>query len=176
MKKLLSAAVCFIVLITASFQSLAEEAVLEISAPSAILIEASTGQVLYEKNSHDRRPPASVTKIMTMLLVMEAIDSGKISMDDKSILFFCIVMILVFSYRIILSVLLLTKKATARADIHQGFCPLGNIPRLAAYEQARSRYGSVTLEGKQHSVVFLYSRAATLRALRRECEPWTVRL
>ncbi len=82
MKKLLSAAVCFIVLITSGFSSMAEETVLELSAPSAILIEASTGQVLYEKNSHDRRPPASVTKVMTMLLVMEAIDSGKISMDD----------------------------------------------------------------------------------------------
>lgn len=82
MKKLLSAAVCFIVLITGCFPCMAEETVLELSAPSAILIEASTGQVLYEKNSHDRRPPASVTKVMTMLLVMEAIDSGKISMDD----------------------------------------------------------------------------------------------
>lgn len=55
---------------------------LELSAPSLVLIEASTGQVLYEKNIHDKRPPASVTKVMTMLLVMEAVDSGKISMDD----------------------------------------------------------------------------------------------
>lgn len=59
-----------------------EEVELELSAPSAILIEASTGQCLYEKNIHDKRPPASVTKVMTMLLAMEAVDSGKISMDD----------------------------------------------------------------------------------------------
>lgn len=54
----------------------------EVTAPSALLMEASTGQVLFEKNSHDRRPPASVTKVMTMLLTMEAVDSGKIKMDD----------------------------------------------------------------------------------------------
>jgi len=53
-----------------------------ISSPSAILIEAESGQVLFEQNSHDRRPPASVTKIMTMLLVMEAIDRGQIAMED----------------------------------------------------------------------------------------------
>ncbi|MBE7021820.1 MAG: D-alanyl-D-alanine carboxypeptidase [Ruminococcaceae bacterium] len=53
-----------------------------LSAPAAILIEAGTGQVLYEKNCHDRRPPASVTKVMTMLLVMEAIANGQISQDD----------------------------------------------------------------------------------------------
>ncbi len=55
---------------------------LAISAPSAILVEAETGQVLFEQNSHDRRPPASVTKIMTMLLTVEAIDRGQISLDD----------------------------------------------------------------------------------------------
>ena len=44
-----------------------------------------------------------------------------------------------------------------------------NIPRFAAYKQACSRCDSVTLEEKQHSVVFLYSRAVSLRALRREC-------
>ena len=48
---------------------------------------------------------------------------------------------------------------------------MANILRLAAYERAWSHCGSVTLEGKQHLVVFLHSRAASLRALRRECEP-----
>lgn len=55
---------------------------LTISAPSAILIEAGTGEVLYEKDAHNKLPPASVTKIMTMLLTVEAVDSGQISIDD----------------------------------------------------------------------------------------------
>lgn len=55
---------------------------LEIKSPSAILADSATGTILYEKNSHEKRPMASVTKIMTMLLAMEAIDSGKMSYDD----------------------------------------------------------------------------------------------
>ena len=55
---------------------------LELAAPSAILMEASTGTVLYEKNAHERLAPASVTKVMTLLLVMEALESGRISWDD----------------------------------------------------------------------------------------------
>lgn len=54
----------------------------EIDAPSAILIDAATGTVLYEKNADERLRPASVTKVMTLLLVMEALDSGKIGWDD----------------------------------------------------------------------------------------------
>ena len=50
---------------------------------SAILIERDTGTILYEKNVHEKLPPASMTKIMTMLLIMEALDKGKISMDEK---------------------------------------------------------------------------------------------
>ena len=59
-----------------------EKTAMELSAPSAILIEQSTGKVLFEKNADEQMPPASVTKVMTMLLVMEAVDSGKISFDD----------------------------------------------------------------------------------------------
>ncbi len=55
---------------------------LTVTAPSAILIEAGTGQVLFEKNSHEKRHPASVTKIMTMLLTVEAIDNGQIKLED----------------------------------------------------------------------------------------------
>ncbi len=55
---------------------------LESDARSLILIEARTGTVLYEKDADLPLPPASVTKVMTMLLVMEAIDSGKISLED----------------------------------------------------------------------------------------------
>ncbi len=54
----------------------------EIAAPSAILIDVATGTVLYEKNADERLEPASVTKVMTLLLIMEALDSGKISWDD----------------------------------------------------------------------------------------------
>lgn len=53
------------------------------SARSAILMDADTGTVIYEKNSHDQLPPASITKIMTMLLTMEAISSGKLKLTDK---------------------------------------------------------------------------------------------
>lgn len=49
---------------------------------SAILIEASTGKILYEKNSHDRYAPASMTKIMSMILIMEAIEDGKLKWDE----------------------------------------------------------------------------------------------
>ena len=56
---------------------------MNVDAKSAILIEPISGTVLYEKNPDEKFAPASVTKIMTMLLAMEAIDSGKISLDDK---------------------------------------------------------------------------------------------
>jgi len=52
------------------------------SARSSILMDADTGTIIYEKNSHDRLPPASITKIMTLLLVMEALDEGKIKLTD----------------------------------------------------------------------------------------------
>jgi len=55
---------------------------MELKAPSAILVEAKTGTVLFSKAPHDKRPIASVTKIMTMLLAMEAIDRGDMSMND----------------------------------------------------------------------------------------------
>ncbi len=54
----------------------------EVKAPAAILMEAGTGKVLYEKNPDEKRPAASITKVMTLLLVMEAIDSGTLSLDD----------------------------------------------------------------------------------------------
>ncbi len=55
---------------------------LNISAPSAILLEKETGQIIYEKNADEQLEPASVTKVMTILLIVEAIDTGKITMDD----------------------------------------------------------------------------------------------
>lgn len=59
------------------------EAAMELTAPSAILIEASTGQVIYEKNATEQRSPASITKIMTLLLTFEALQNGKISLKDS---------------------------------------------------------------------------------------------
>ncbi len=53
-----------------------------VDAPAVLLMEKETGSVLYEKNSHEKREPASVTKVMTLLLVMEAIDSGKLNYED----------------------------------------------------------------------------------------------
>ncbi|WP_422614961.1 D-alanyl-D-alanine carboxypeptidase family protein [Cohnella caldifontis] len=53
------------------------------NARSAILMDADSGTVVFEKNSHTALPPASITKIMTMLLVMEAIDQGRLKMTDK---------------------------------------------------------------------------------------------
>lgn len=53
------------------------------NSKSAILIEASTGKVLFEKNSDEQLKPASMTKIMSMLLIMEAVDAGKISLSDS---------------------------------------------------------------------------------------------
>ncbi len=56
---------------------------LNLESGSAILIEQSTGTVLYEHNSHDKLRPASVTKVMSLLLVMEAIDNGDLALTDK---------------------------------------------------------------------------------------------
>ena len=58
------------------------ETVLELNAKSAVLMEKSTGRVLYEQNPHERLAPASITKIMSLLLIMEAIESGKITLED----------------------------------------------------------------------------------------------
>lgn len=55
---------------------------LDIKAKSAILMEVNTGKILYEANADEKLPPASITKIMSLLLVMEAIDSGKMSVED----------------------------------------------------------------------------------------------
>ena len=54
-----------------------------ITSPSVILTDAATGQVIFEKNAHERRPVASVTKVMTILLTLEAIDDGRIALDDR---------------------------------------------------------------------------------------------
>lgn len=80
LRKAFASLLCIILMIAPlEVSALTEES---ISAPSAILMEASTGKVLFEKNAHEQRPCASVTKVMTLLLVFEAIESGKLSYDD----------------------------------------------------------------------------------------------
>lgn len=56
---------------------------LNLECEAAILIEQNSGQILYEKNSHEQLRPASVTKLMTLLLIFEALESGQIKIDDK---------------------------------------------------------------------------------------------
>ena len=55
---------------------------LDVAGKSAVLMDVATGTILYESNSHEKLAPASVTKVMTMLLIMEAVDSGKIALTD----------------------------------------------------------------------------------------------
>ena len=79
-------AICFFICVCFMIQSVVVFAEgntdLGLNAKSAILMEKSTGNILYESNPDERLPIASVTKVMTMLLIMEAVDSGKISLDD----------------------------------------------------------------------------------------------
>ena len=85
MKKLASLIMAILIAIMPMNLSFANEdnAPLSVSSKSAILLDVGSGQILYEKNAHDKLPPASVTKVMTMLLICEALDSGKITLDDS---------------------------------------------------------------------------------------------
>ena len=69
-------------MIAGIFTGMARAADLELAAPSSILMERTTGEVLYEDNADERLRPASVTKVMTLLLVMEALEDGRIGWDD----------------------------------------------------------------------------------------------
>ncbi len=69
-------------LVVALLPMQAQAADLTVAGKSAVLMDVATGSVLYEQNPHERLAPASVTKIMTMLLIMEAVDSGKIALTD----------------------------------------------------------------------------------------------
>ena len=85
MKKIVSIVMTILIAIIPMNISFAngDNAPLSVSSKSAILMDVGSGQVLYEKNAHDKLPPASVTKVMTMLLVCEALDSGKITLNDN---------------------------------------------------------------------------------------------
>ena len=71
-----------ILLLLASMFTVSCFAAPEVAAPSCILMDAETGTVLYEKNADEQLAPASVTKVMTLLLVMEALDRGQLNWDD----------------------------------------------------------------------------------------------
>ncbi|MBR7042211.1 MAG: D-alanyl-D-alanine carboxypeptidase [Bacilli bacterium] len=74
--------ICLFLLLFMPMLVRAEEINLAENAKSAILIEASTGEVIYSKNSHDRLAPASMTKIMSLILIMENIDNGNLKWND----------------------------------------------------------------------------------------------
>lgn len=82
MKKILSLVLAFVFLLPLNIVSVSALSDDEVTAPSAVLIEPETMKVLYEKNGHEQRACASVTKIMTLILVMEAIDAGKLNWDQ----------------------------------------------------------------------------------------------
>lgn len=72
------------VLLTAGFPAGAKALTAEeVDAPSAVLMEAQTGKILFEKNSHEKRACASITKVMMLLLIMESLDAGKIGLEDQ---------------------------------------------------------------------------------------------
>ncbi len=73
---------CFLLAAPAAALDARDPAAPEVAAPSAVLIERETGTVLYARGETERRPPASVTKVMTLLLIAEAVDSGELALDD----------------------------------------------------------------------------------------------
>ena len=76
--------ICFCLVISSLFcVCFADTPSLDIQCEAAYLIEASTGEVLYSKNEHEQLRPASVTKVMTLLLIMEALENGDIKKDDQ---------------------------------------------------------------------------------------------
>ena len=72
----------FFVLFLIPFNVLAEELNLAENAKSAIMIEASTGEIMYSKNVNEKLAPASMTKIMSLILIMESIESGSLNWND----------------------------------------------------------------------------------------------
>ena len=80
MKRILTGLLALLLLLALSPAARAEE--LAVESRACLLMEKSTGEVLYAVNEHEQLEPASVTKIMTVLLVMEAIDSGALRYDD----------------------------------------------------------------------------------------------
>lgn len=86
MNKFFKVTLCYVISLTFFLLSfLPAQAAPDIEAPSYILIEASTGQVICEENASERRSPASITKIMTLLLVFDHLNTGRIKLDSEII-------------------------------------------------------------------------------------------
>ena len=83
--RLMLTVMVFMLALAPAKTSYAAEGAVSITAPSAILLEVSTGKVIYEKNADQVCSPASITKIMTLLLIFEALDKGEIKLDDEVI-------------------------------------------------------------------------------------------
>lgn len=77
---------CLVLLMFLESVTYAAAADVPLLTPSAIVIEASTGQVIFEKNATERRSPASITKIMTLLITFEQLEKGKINLKDEIII------------------------------------------------------------------------------------------
>ena len=82
MKKFFAAALCAALLVGPALPAYAVAGAPAVECGSAVLMEKETGNLLFEQNSHDKLEPASVTKVMTLLLIMEALDAGRIKLDD----------------------------------------------------------------------------------------------
>ncbi|MGI5979362.1 MAG: D-alanyl-D-alanine carboxypeptidase family protein, partial [Oscillospiraceae bacterium] len=90
MKRILAFLLAAAVLASCAFAAPAEstqsesasDTAVSVPVPSALVMEKTSGKVLYEKNAHEHMPPASVTKIMTLLLTVEEIEAGRLSEDD----------------------------------------------------------------------------------------------
>lgn len=81
MKRLMVFLLAFIMLFNTAFSVMATDFTPSVASKSLILMEATSGKILFESNSHQSLPPASVTKIMTMLLICEAIENKEITLD-----------------------------------------------------------------------------------------------
>ncbi|MDW7673039.1 MAG: D-alanyl-D-alanine carboxypeptidase family protein [Bacillota bacterium] len=82
-KKHISIILAILLLVALGVPAFGEQTSLALDVEGAILIEATTGQVVYEQDPHVRWAPASVTKVMTMLLALEAVKEGKVSLEDQ---------------------------------------------------------------------------------------------
>ena len=81
LKKISSIILCFLIALSACAIGASAEGAPQITVPAAILMDQTTGTVLFEHNADEQRAPASVTKVMTLLLIMETVDSGKLTWE-----------------------------------------------------------------------------------------------
>ena len=80
--KILCIIIVTILFLSCNYKTIIAQTQPDIKSPSALLIDAGTGAILYEKNPHEKLEPASITKIMTLILAFEAINSGKVELTD----------------------------------------------------------------------------------------------